>query len=61
MAADGVRASLSAGVDADNRLVGWVDMQDLALAEPREPVGDLARRRVRGVVDADSGSFDRRF
>ena len=37
-------------VDADNRLVGWVDMQDLALAEPREVVGDLARR-VRAVVD----------
>ena len=37
-------------VDTDNRLVGWVDMQDLALAEPREVVGDLARR-VRAVVD----------
>ena len=37
-------------VDADHRLVGWVDMQDLALAEPREAVGDLARR-VRAVVD----------
>ena len=37
-------------VDAEQRLVGWVDMQDLALAEPREVVGDLARR-VRAVVD----------
>ena len=37
-------------VDAERRLVGWVDMQDLALAEPREVVGDLARR-VRAVVD----------
>ena len=30
-------------VDADNHLVGRVDMQDLALAEPAEIVGDLVR------------------
>ena len=29
-------------VDSDNRLAGWVDMQELALAEPDEYVGDLA-------------------
>ena len=30
-------------VDSDNRLAGWVDMQELALAEPAERVGALAR------------------
>ena len=30
-------------VDSDNRLVGRVDMQDLALAEPAEIVGDLVQ------------------
>ncbi len=30
-------------VDADNRLVGWVDIQDLALADPDESLGDLVR------------------
>ena len=30
-------------VDADNRLVGWVDIQDLALAEPDESLGELVR------------------
>ena len=30
-------------VDSDNRLVGRVDMQDLALAEPGEIVGDLVQ------------------
>ena len=29
-------------VDSGNRLAGWVDMQDLALAEPDETVGELA-------------------
>ncbi len=38
-------------VDSENRLVGWVDMQDLALARPGESVGGLARR-VRTFVDA---------
>ena len=33
-------------VDADGRLVGWVDMQELALAEPGERVDDLARTTV---------------
>ena len=37
-------------VDADNRLVGWVDIQDLALADPDESVGDLVRD-VGAVVD----------
>ena len=37
-------------VDADNRLVGWVDIQDLALAGPDESVGDLVRD-VGAVVD----------
>lgn len=29
-------------VDSGNRLAGWVDMQDLALVEPDENVGELA-------------------
>ena len=37
-------------VDDDSRLVGWVDMQELALAEPDERVGDLVRE-VPAVVD----------
>ncbi|MDE0343303.1 MAG: magnesium transporter [Deltaproteobacteria bacterium] len=37
-------------VDSDNRLAGWVDIQDLALAEPEERVGDLVRD-VDAVVD----------
>ena len=37
-------------VDAGNRLVGWVDMQDLALAEPEEIVGELAHG-VRAFAD----------
>ena len=37
-------------VDARNRLAGWVDMQDLALAEPDETVGDLAHD-VRAFVE----------
>ena len=37
-------------VDADNRLVGWVDIQDLALAEPGESVSDLVRN-VQAAVD----------
>jgi len=37
-------------VNADNRLAGWVDIQDLALAEPEERVGDLGRD-VDAVVD----------
>ena len=37
-------------VDDDSRLVGWVDMQELALAEPDERVGDLVGE-VRAVVD----------
>jgi len=38
-------------VDSRNRLAGWVDMQDLALAEADETVGDLAHD-VRAFVDA---------
>ena len=30
-------------VDADNRLAGWVDMQDIALAEPDERIANLVR------------------
>ena len=30
-------------VDSDNRLAGWVDMQDIALAEPEERIGNLVR------------------
>ena len=37
-------------VDADNRLAGWVDMQDIALAEPDERIGSLVRP-VSGSVD----------
>ena len=37
-------------VDSDNRLVGRVDMQDLALAEPGEIVGDLVQA-VEAVVE----------
>ena len=37
-------------VDSDNRLVGRVDMQDLALAEPDEIVGDLVQA-VEAVVE----------
>ena len=37
-------------VDSDNRLAGWVDMQELALAEPDESVGDLVQG-ARAVVD----------
>ena len=37
-------------VDPDNRLVGSVDMQDLALAEPTEIVGDLVQP-VEAVVE----------
>ena len=37
-------------VDADNRLAGWVDMQELALAEPDESVGDLVQE-VKAVVE----------
>ena len=37
-------------VDSDNHLTGWVDMQDLALAEHDELVGDLVQD-VRAVVD----------
>ena len=37
-------------VDSDNRLLGWVDMQDLALSEPGERVGELVQD-VRAVVD----------
>ena len=37
-------------VDSDNRLTGWVDMQELALAEPDEIVGDLVQA-VGAVVD----------
>ena len=37
-------------VDDDNRLAGWVDMQDLALAEHDERVADLARG-VQAFVD----------
>lgn len=37
-------------VDAGNRLVGWVDMQDLALAEPDETVGGLVHD-VRAFVN----------
>ena len=37
-------------VDSDNRLAGWVDMQEIALAEPDETVGDLVRG-VRAFVD----------
>ena len=37
-------------VDSCNRLAGWVDMQDLALAEPDETVGELAHD-VRAFVD----------
>ncbi len=37
-------------VDADNRLVGWVEMQTLALAEPGECVGDLVSE-VRAFVN----------
>ena len=37
-------------VDSDNRLAGWVDMQELALAEPDEPVGNLVSA-VRAFVD----------
>ena len=38
-------------VDSDNRPVGWVDMQELALAEPDEAVGDLVQG-IGAVVDA---------
>ncbi len=38
-------------VDADNRLAGWVDMQDIALAEPDERIGSLVRP-VSGSADA---------
>lgn len=37
-------------VDSRNRLAGWVDMQDLALAEPEGTVGDLAHD-VKAFVD----------
>ena len=37
-------------VDSDNHLTGWVDMQDLALAEHDELVGDLVQD-VRAVVN----------
>ena len=37
-------------VDSNNHLTGWVDMQDLALAEHDELVGDLVQD-VRAVVD----------
>ena len=37
-------------VDSDNRLAGWVDMQEIALADPDETVGDLVRG-VRAFVD----------
>ncbi len=37
-------------VDADNRLAGWVTMQDIALAEPEERIGNLIRP-VSGSVD----------
>ncbi len=30
-------------VDSGNRLAGWVDMQDIALAEPEERIGSLVR------------------
>ena len=30
-------------VDSDNHLAGWVDMQEIALAEPDERVGDLVQ------------------
>ena len=30
-------------VDSDNRLAGWVTMQDIALAEPEEIIGNLVR------------------
>ena len=38
-------------VDADNRLAGWVNMQDIALAEPDERIGSLVRP-VSGSADA---------
>ncbi len=38
-------------VDAESRLVGWVDMQDIALATPNERLGDLATE-VLSTVDA---------
>jgi len=36
-------------VDSDNHLLGWVDIQDLALAGPEDIVGDL-ERPVEAVV-----------
>ena len=37
-------------VDPDNRLAGWVDMQEIALAEPGERIGDLVQP-VAAAVD----------
>lgn len=37
-------------VDPDNRLTGWVDMQEIALAEPEERIGSLVQP-VRAFVD----------
>ena len=37
-------------VDPDNRLIGWVDMQEIALAEPDDRVGGLIQP-VRAFVD----------
>ena len=37
-------------VDSDNHLTGWVDMQEIALAEPDERVGDLVQN-VAAAVD----------
>lgn len=36
-------------VDSENRLAGWVEMQEIALAAPGEPIGELVRP-VRGSV-----------
>lgn len=36
-------------VDADNRLVGWVDMQDIALARPDDRLSELGRPVVATV------------
>lgn len=41
-------------VDADGRLAGWVEMQDLALAEPADTVGGMAREAGTAVNPFDT-------
>ena len=42
-------------VDPDNRLTGWADMQEIALAEPEERIGSLVQP-VRAFVDPMTAS-----